>query len=260
AEISVKQIKPGLAVIIVGEDPASHVYVKRKHKACQKVGIYSEVIHKDAQVTQEEIIALIQSLNGRQDIHGILVQLPLPKHLDENSILRCVDENKDVDGFHLINAGRLMRAEPGLHPCTPSGVIRLMKEYDIRMEGAHAVVIGRSNIVGKPMAHLLLAENATVTIAHSRTKDLASLCQHADIIVAAVGIPNMVKSTWVKDGTCLIDVGINRMPDGTLAGDIDFQEFENRNVSITPVPGGVGPLTIAMLLSNTLQAYSLQTQ
>lgn len=258
SEVSTLSSKPGLAVVLIGEDPASQVYVNRKHKACQKVGIHSEVIQKDASITQEEVLALIGNLNTRSDIHGILVQLPLPKHLKEEEILRTVHEDKDVDGFHLINTGKLMRGQQALTPCTPSGVIRLLQEYDVKIEGAHAVVIGRSNIVGKPMAHLLLAQNATVTVAHSRTPNTPELCKQADIIVAAVGKPNMVKSDWVKDGACLVDVGINRMEDGSLAGDIDFAQFENRDVLITPVPGGVGPLTIAMLLSNTVEAYKQQ--
>ncbi|MCB0271401.1 MAG: bifunctional methylenetetrahydrofolate dehydrogenase/methenyltetrahydrofolate cyclohydrolase FolD [Bdellovibrionales bacterium] len=253
-DIATMEVKPGLAVILIGDDPASQVYVNRKHKTCQKVGMYSEVIRKNANVTQEEVLVLIEDLNQRKDIHGILVQLPLPKHLDEEVILRAVDENKDVDGFHLINTGKLFRGQDALTPCTPTGVIRLLKEYDINMQGANAVVIGRSNIVGKPMAHLLLGQNATVTICHSKTKDIEKFCQKADIVVAAVGIAQLVKASWIKPGACIVDVGINRLNDGKLVGDVDFEDCKTKAGYLTPVPGGVGPLTIAVLLQNTVKA------
>jgi methylenetetrahydrofolate dehydrogenase (NADP+)/methenyltetrahydrofolate cyclohydrolase len=254
SDIESLPVKPGLAVVLIGDNPASKVYVRRKHKKCQKVGIYSEVIELDADVPQTKVMETINNLNDRADIHGILVQLPLPKHLDENDILEKVRFEKDVDGFHVINTGRLSRGLPCLTPCTPTGIIHMLESYDVPLAGQHAVILGRSNIVGKPMAQLLLQKNATVTLCHSRTKNLPELCQQADILVAAVGKPAWVPGDWVKEGAVVVDVGINRLEDGSLVGDVDFEAAAQKASHITPVPGGVGPLTIAQLLSNTVQA------
>lgn len=258
--IETQKIKPGLVVVLVGEDPASQIYVKRKHKACEKVGIASEVMRLKAEISQDELLQILDELNARNDVHGILVQLPLPKHIDEETVLQRIDEHKDVDGFHLVNSGKLLRGQDALTPCTPTGVMEIMKAYDIPIEGKHAVVIGRSNIVGKPMVLLLLGQNATVTICHSRTQDIPAITREADIVVAAVGRPKMVKADWIKNGACLVDVGINRLGDGSLAGDIDFEDCQDKAGWMTPVPGGVGPLTIAMLLSNTVKAYQQQNR
>jgi len=252
--------KPGLTVILVGDDPASAVYVRNKHQACEKVGIRSNIVKLPRQSTQEEVIRVIEELNQDQDVHGILVQLPLPEHMDTEKVLSFVAAEKDVDGFHAMNAGRLFRGLKSLVPCTPKGVMRLLQEYEIPVQGKNAVVLGRSNIVGKPMAHLLLDQNATVTICHRNTQDLQGVCREADILVAAVGKPNMVKASWVKPGACVMDVGISRLPDGTLCGDVDFGEVSKVAGWITPVPGGVGPMTIAMLLENTFEAYLHQTK
>ena len=245
---------PGLAVIIVGEDPASRVYVRNKHKACAEVGFYSEVHELPADATQEQVIALIDKLNDQKDIHGILVQLPLPKHLDEQTILLRIKPEKDVDAFHPYNVGKIMIGDYNVLPCTPAGVMQLLARSGVSVAGKHCVVIGRSNIVGKPMAMLLLHDNGTVTVCHSRTTDLKAQTLQADILVAAVGRAGFVTADMVKPGAVVIDVGINRNADGKLCGDVDFQSVSEVASMITPVPGGVGPMTITMLLQNTLTA------
>ena len=247
-------IIPGLAVILVGDDPASKVYVRNKEKACKEVGFYSRIIRKEASCTQEELITLVEELNHDDAIHGILVQSPIPSHLDEMAVVRAIDPAKDVDGFHVENVGKLMVGIPGFVPCTPKGVIRMLREEGIAMAGKHAVVVGRSNIVGKPMAMLLLAENATVTVCHSRTENLAEITRTADILVAAVGKAGLITADMVKPGAAVIDVGMNRNAEGKLCGDVDFAGVSEVAGAITPVPGGVGPMTIAMLLENTLEA------
>ncbi|MDO7841610.1 bifunctional methylenetetrahydrofolate dehydrogenase/methenyltetrahydrofolate cyclohydrolase FolD [Sphingomonas immobilis] len=243
--------KPGLAVVLVGEDPASSVYVRSKGKATIAAGMASFEHKLPIDVSQDELIALVDSLNADEAVDGILVQLPLPKHIDEQAVTTRIDPDKDVDGFHPVNAGRLATGLNGFVPCTPYGCIMLLKEQLGDLTGLDAVVIGRSNIVGKPMAQLLLKESCTVTVAHSRTRDLASVVHRADIVVAAVGVPHMVKGEWIKPGATVIDVGINRTEDG-LVGDVDFAGAASVAGAITPVPGGVGPMTIAVLLRNTL--------
>ena len=245
---------PGLAVVLVGEDPASAVYVRNKHRACEEVGMYSEVHRLPAETSEEELLALIDRLNQAKNIHGILVQLPLPKHLDEAQALAAVDWRKDVDGFHLMNAGALLAGQADVLPCTPAGCIELLKRSGVAMQGANAVVIGRSNIVGKPMALLLLQENCTVTVCHSKTQNLGEITRNADILVAAIGKPNFVKGDMIKSGAAVIDVGINRLENGALCGDVDFEQAQQVAGWITPVPGGVGPMTIAMLMENTVKA------
>ena len=251
---------PGLHVVLVGEDPASSVYVRSKEKATREAGMEGRAHRLSADTSQEQLLALVERLNADDAVDGILVQLPLPDHVDESAILDAIDPAKDVDGFHVVNAGRLAVGKDALVPCTPYGCIHLLKQRHGDLSGLHAVVIGRSNIVGKPLAQLLLAENATVTIAHSRTRDLPELARTADILVAAVGRPEMVKADWIKPGATVIDVGINRVePDeaggkGRLVGDVATAEAAERAAAITPVPGGVGPMTIAMLLANTLRA------
>ncbi len=247
-------VVPGLAVVRVGDNPASAIYVRNKRKACEQAGIHSEEYDLPESTDMPALLGLVERLNRDPRIHGILVQLPLPKGLDEKAVLRAVDPAKDVDGFHPFNAGRLLSGDPSLVPCTPLGVLRMLKEAGVPLAGQEAVVVGRSNIVGKPMALLLLGENCTVTICHSRTRDLPAVCRRADILVAAVGRAEMVRGDWVKDGAAVIDVGINRLPDGKLIGDVAFEEARARAGWITPVPGGVGPMTIAMLLSNTIRA------
>lgn len=261
AELEQKyQVTPGLAVIIVGENAASKVYVANKHRACEELGIYSEVIEMKATTTKEELLAQIDALNSNAKIHGILVQLPLPEQIQasEAEILERIDPKKDVDGFHPVNAGRLATGQEQLVPCTPMGCIRMLELAGIEIAGKHAVVIGRSNIVGKPMMHLLLARHATVTICHSRTKNLAEITRQADILVVAIGRPNFVTAEMVKPGAAVIDVGINRIAPKKLTGDVDFSEVEAVAGAITPVPGGVGLLTIAMLMENTITAAMLQ--
>jgi methylenetetrahydrofolate dehydrogenase (NADP+)/methenyltetrahydrofolate cyclohydrolase len=243
--------KPGLAVVLVGEDPASSVYVRSKGKATIAAGMASFEHKLPIDVSQEELIALVDSLNTDDAVDGILVQLPLPKHIDEQAVTTRIDPDKDVDGFHPVNAGRLATGLSGFVPCTPYGCLMLLKDTLGDLSGLDAVVIGRSNIVGKPMAQLLLKESCTVTVAHSRTRDLASVVHRADIVVAAVGVPHMVKGEWIKPGATVIDVGINRTEDG-LVGDVDFAGAASVAGAITPVPGGVGPMTIAVLLRNTL--------
>lgn len=247
-------VEPTLAVILVGEDKASQTYVKAKEKACNEYGIKSVAHRLSENTTQAELLALINVLNLDDSIHGILVQLPLPKHIDTNTILATIDPAKDVDGFHAVNVGKLVSGLDGFVPCTPLGVMEILKEYGIDVAGLNAVVIGRSNIVGKPMANLLLNASATVTITHSKTKNLKEICKNADLIVAAIGKPFFLKADMVKDGAVVIDVGINRLDDGRLVGDVDFDEVAPKCSYITPVPGGVGPMTIAMLLNNTILA------
>ena len=246
-------VTPHLAVVLVGEDPASQVYVRNKENGCIKADIRSTVIRLEESCTQPKLEETVKRLNADESVHGILVQLPLPRHLDEASVLRLIDPDKDVDGFHAMNSGRLMNGQPGFVPCTPLGVMKLLEAYGIDPAGKRAVVIGRSNIVGKPMAMLLLAANATVTICHSRTQNLADITRQADILVAAVGRANFVTADMVKPGVAVIDVGINRV-DGKLVGDVDFDAVSEVAGYITPVPGGVGQMTIAMLLANTLDA------
>jgi len=252
-EMIAKGVTPHLAVVLVGENPASQVYVRNKENGCIKAGIRSTVIRMDENATQQELEETVIRLNQDSSVHGILVQLPLPKHLDEASVLRLIDPDKDVDGFHAMNSGRLMNGQKGFVPCTPLGVMKLLESYDIDPCGRHAVVIGRSNIVGKPMAMLLLGANATVTVCHSRTQNLAEITRQADILVAAVGRANFVTADMVKPGAAVIDVGINRV-DGKIVGDVDYDAVSEVAGYITPVPGGVGQMTIAMLLANTLDA------
>lgn len=254
-------ITPGLAVVLVGEDPASQVYVRNKGKQTLEVGMNSYEHKLDTSVSEEELLALIQKLNNDDNVHGILVQLPLPNHIREAAVIDTIDYRKDVDGFHLTNVGLLNTGGDGVVPCTPLGCIMMLKESMGSLSGKNAVVVGRSNIVGKPMAALLLKESCTVTIAHSRTKDLADVCRAADILVAAVGRPEMIPGDWVKPGAAVIDVGINRIErDGKnkLVGDVDFASCEAVAGAITPVPGGVGPMTIACLLHNTVQQAARQ--
>lgn len=247
-------INPGLAVIIVGEDPASQVYVRNKERACEECGIYSEKYALPEATTQEELLALIDELNNKSSISGILCQLPVPKHIDEETIINAIDPKKDVDAFHPVNVGKIMVGNYDFVPCTPAGVMELIAESGIDVSGKECVVVGRSNIVGKPQAMLLLHKNGTVTICHSRTKNLAEKTRRADILVAAVGIPNFIKGDMVKEGAVVIDVGINRLENGKLCGDVEFETAEKVAGAITPVPGGVGPMTIAMLMKNTVKA------
>lgn len=245
---------PGLAVVLVGDNPASEVYVRNKERACADVGFMSEKITPSATISQPELEALVDTLNAREDIDGILVQLPLPGHLHADAILDRIDPGKDVDGFHPANIGRLLQKRPGLRPCTPYGVMKMLEACGIDPCGLHAVVVGASNIVGRPMAMELLLANATVTICNSRTRDVAAEVARADIVVAGVGVPEFVRGEWIKPGAVVIDVGINRLADGRLVGDVEFAAAAQRARAITPVPGGVGPMTIAMLLHNTLRA------
>lgn len=263
AELVARGVTPGLAVVLVGEDPASKVYVGSKARTCVELGIHSRKIELPESTTQEELLDVVRELNADPAIHGILVQSPPPKHIDEEAVIRAIDPRKDVDGFHPENVAKLALEDPtGFVPCTPAGCMRLLKAAGIETSGAEAVVIGRSMIVGKPMALLLMAKgaDATVTVAHSRSKDLAGICRRADIVIAAVGRPEMVKADWVKDGAVVIDVGINRVDDPStkkgyrLVGDVAYDEVAPKCRAITPVPGGVGPMTIAMLMKNTLQA------
>jgi methylenetetrahydrofolate dehydrogenase (NADP+)/methenyltetrahydrofolate cyclohydrolase len=258
AELKKKGITPGLAVIIVGDDPASQVYVRNKEKACEEVGFYSEKFALPADTAQEELDALVRELNGRADINGILCQLPLPSHLDDKRVIELIDPIKDVDAFHPVNVGAIMIGDYHFLPCTPAGIMELIHSTGVDVAGKKAVVIGRSNIVGKPMAMLLLHENATVEITHSKTVDLASVTRGADILVAAVGRAKFVTSDMVKDGAVVIDVGMNRDENGKLCGDVDFDAVRDKCSFITPVPGGVGPMTISMLMQNTLTAAKLQ--
>lgn len=255
-----KNIFPKLAVIMVGDDKASKVYVKNKSKACEEIGVeYEEFILKD-DIKMQELLDLIKTLNSREDVHGILLQSPIPKNLDINKAFNAIDYRKDVDGFNPINVGKLVIGEDSFISCTPFGVIKMLEEYGIEIEGKNAVVIGRSNIVGKPLAQCLLAKNATVTICHSRTKNIHEITTNADILVAALGKPQYVKEHMVKDGAVVIDVGINRADDGKLVGDVDFENVSKKASYITPVPGGVGPMTIAMLMHNVVKATKLQNK
>ena len=260
AALKAAGVLPRLAVIIVGSDPASEVYVRNKQRTCEELGIRSDHIALPAETTKEELLACIEELNVDPEVHGILVQLPLPAQIaeDEEEILSHIDPRKDVDGFHPVNVGHLVLGAPGLRPCTPAGCIRMLDYAGIPIEGAHAVIIGRSNIVGKPMAHLLLERNATVTICHSRTQNLAAIARTADILVAAVGRPRFVTADMVKEGATVIDVGINRIAPKQLVGDVDFDAAAAVAGAITPVPGGVGLLTVAMLMENVVQAAKAQ--
>jgi methylenetetrahydrofolate dehydrogenase (NADP+)/methenyltetrahydrofolate cyclohydrolase len=263
SSISLKEQKgiiPGLAVVLVGKDPASQVYVGRKAKACAEVGFLSREYKLPADISEAKLLSLINDLNKDQLIHGILVQLPLPKNISTDKIIAAIDPHKDVDGFHPYNVGGLVTGSPLFVPCTPRGIMELITRTGIDLKGKEAVVVGRSNIVGKPMALLLLAQHATVTICHSRTKDLPAVTRRADILIAAVGKPHMIKANMVKDGVIVIDVGVNRLENGKLVGDVDFNEVAPKASFITPVPGGVGPMTIAMLMKNTLDAANMTTQ
>ncbi|MCR4690836.1 MAG: bifunctional methylenetetrahydrofolate dehydrogenase/methenyltetrahydrofolate cyclohydrolase FolD [Lachnospiraceae bacterium] len=239
-----------LAVILVGNDPASSVYVGNKKKACEYTGIRSESYELPEDTTQEKLLALVEELNGRDDVNGILVQLPLPAHIDEKTVIDTISPDKDVDCFHPQSVGRMCIGEKGFLPCTPAGIIELLKRSDVEITGKHCVIIGRSNIVGKPMAMLMLRENATVTICHSKTKDLKEVCKSADILIVAIGKPKMIDSSYVKEGAVVIDVGIHRLEGKKLCGDVDFEDVKEVAGAITPVPGGVGPMTIAMLMKN----------
>ncbi len=256
AELKTKGIVPGLAVVLVGDDAASAVYVRNKERGCTETGLYSVVYRLSEETTEKELLALVEQLNNDNKIHGILVQLPLPDHIDEMQVLHAISPDKDVDGFHVINAGRLFVGEKGFVACTAKGIITLIKSTGIDITGKNAVVVGRSNIVGKPVSILLMAENATVTMCHSKTKDLAGVCACADILVAAIGRPEMITGEYVKEGAIVIDVGTSRV-DGVLKGDVLFEEAEKKAAFITPVPGGVGPMTITMLLANTVEAAML---
>ena len=253
AALKEQGITPGLTVIVVGDDPASAIYVRNKERACVKLGMNSQVLRFPAETTQEEILNTVCLLNQDDSVHGILVQLPLPRHIDEQAVLRAIDPDKDVDGFHAMNAGRLMNGEPGFVACTPKGVMRLLEVSGVELDGKNAVVVGRSNIVGKPMALLLLQKNCTVTIAHSHTKDLAAVTRSADILVVAVGRAGFITGDMIKPGAAVMDVGINRV-DGKVVGDVDFESAKEVASCITPVPGGVGAMTIAMLMENTVEA------
>lgn len=249
-----KNIQPSLAVILVGQDPASQSYVRAKQKACEEAGIRSILEEYPSSITQEELLDRISHFNGDDSVHGILVQLPLPDHIDELAVIEHISPNKDVDGFHPVNIGRMMIDQKSFLPCTPYGIVEMIKSLDVAISGKHVVVIGRSNIVGKPVGQLLLKEDATVTYCHSRTKDLASITKQADILIAAVGRAKLIGPEYVKDGAIVIDVGVNRLETGKLCGDVDFESVKEKASFITPVPGGVGPMTITMLLHNTLQS------
>ncbi|HAO38647.1 MAG TPA: bifunctional methylenetetrahydrofolate dehydrogenase/methenyltetrahydrofolate cyclohydrolase FolD [Gammaproteobacteria bacterium] len=252
--------KPGLAVILVGDDPASAVYVRNKDNACKEVGFYSEKINKPLDITQAALLAEVERLNKDDKIDGILVQLPLPSHLDANQVIEAINPNKDVDGFHSENVGKLMQNKPHLRPCTPKGVMTMLATIGVDLTSKNCVVVGASNIVGRPMAMELLNARATVTICNSKTQDLSSKIKQADVVVVAVGKSKMIKGDWIKDGAIVIDVGINRLDDGSLSGDVDFDTAQDKASWITPVPGGVGPMTIATLLENTLTAYTAREE
>lgn len=247
-------VQPGLTVVLVGEDPASQVYVRNKDRAATAAGFKVETVRLPADTAQADLIAHVERLNADDSVHGILVQLPLPKGLDSDAVVRALDPRKDVDGLHPENVAALVMGTRGLVPCTPAGCIEILDRHGIELEGRHVVVVGRSMLVGKPLAQLALARNATVTICHSRTKDLASICRQADVLIAAVGRAELVKGDWVREGATVLDVGINRGEDGKLVGDVEFGAASQRAGAITPVPGGIGPMTIAMLLSNTATA------
>ena len=259
-EVETLSVKPCLAVVLVGDDPASRVYVNNKKKGCEKLGIRSLEYTMPKETTQAQLLELIDALNEDKNVHGILVQLPLPKHLDEKTVIRAIRPEKDVDAFHPVNVGKIMIGDFDFLPCTPAGIMELIAESGTDLTGKECVVIGRSNIVGKPMAMLLLHKNATVTICHSKTRDLKEVTRRADVLVAAVGIPNFVTADMVRPGAVVIDVGINRLDDGKLTGDVDFEAVSPIASAITPVPGGVGPMTIAMLMRNTITAAKKQNQ
>jgi methylenetetrahydrofolate dehydrogenase (NADP+)/methenyltetrahydrofolate cyclohydrolase len=255
AEVAGFKRKPKLAVILVGEDPASKVYVGMKEKACAEIGIVSEKHHLPSATSEKDLFTLIEKLNNDATVDGILCQLPLPDHIDETKVLALISPTKDVDCFHPMNVGFLATGNPFVKPCTPFGCIELMKRYYIELQGRHAVIVGRSNIVGKPLLHLLLVENATVTVCHSKTKDLDGICRGADILCAAIGKPEMIRGDWVKAGAVVIDIGVNRVGEKKLVGDVAYAEAAERASFITPVPGGIGPMTIAMLMKNTIELY-----
>ena len=259
AALKAQGVTVTLAVVQVGNDPASSVYVNNKKKACAYTGMESESFELPKETTQEELLSLIEELNGRKEINGILVQLPLPKHIDENAVIRAISPKKDVDGFHPQSVGALCIGQPGFVSCTPAGIIELLKRSGIEIAGKECVIIGRSNIVGKPMALLMLRENATVTITHSKTKDLKDICKRANILIVAIGKPQMITEEYVKEGAVVIDVGIHRREEG-LCGDVDFERVSEHCSYITPVPGGVGPMTIAMLMHNCVESVALQTE
>ncbi len=252
--LGLRGLRPGLAVVLVGDDAASQIYVRNKAKACEDIGMHSEVFRYPAETSEADVLQKIDELNEDRHIHGILVQLPLPGHVDNKKVLEAISPHKDVDGFHKQNVGALVTGESDFPPCTPNGVMALLDHYQVPIEGSNAVVIGRSNIVGKPMALMLLARSATVTICTSKTRDLSQFTQIADIVVAAVGKAGLVTANMIKDGAAVIDVGMNRLPSGKLAGDVAFDEVKEKAGYLTPVPGGVGPMTITMLLANTLTA------
>lgn len=252
--LEMQGVKPGLAVVLVGEDPASKVYVAMKEKACHDVGIFSDEYKLHAETSEADLLALIDRLNNDPRIHGILVQLPLPKQIDTEKVLEAISPKKDVDGFHPYNVGRLVVGKPLFQPCTPYGVMVMLKEAGVELSGKEVVVVGRSNIVGKPVAFMCLQQNATVTLCHSRTRDLAAKVGTADVLIAAVGQPEMIKGEWIKEGAVVIDVGVNRVGDKKLVGDVEFEAASKRASAITPVPGGVGPMTITMLLYNTVES------
>jgi len=259
-ELKAKGITPGLAVILVGDDPASQTYVRNKQRACKEVGIYSLLLKYEENITEEFLLARIKELNENKEIHGILVQLPLPNQINPKVVIEAIHPDKDVDGFHPLNVGKLLTGEDTFVPCTPLGIIEMLKEIHIDLTGKHAVVIGRSNIVGKPMGQLLLGENATVTYCHSKTVDLPSITRQADVLVSAIGQANRITADYVKEGAVVIDVGMNRNEEGKLCGDVLYDEVKNKASYITPVPGGVGPMTITMLLANTVKAAMKYTR
>jgi methylenetetrahydrofolate dehydrogenase (NADP+) / methenyltetrahydrofolate cyclohydrolase len=254
AELAASGIKPGLVAVRVGDDPPSEIYVRNKRKACDQVGIYSEEHHLPAEIPEEQILGLIAKFNADRQIHGILIQLPLPKRFNTDLIIRAVSPEKDVDGLHPFNVGLLTMGNPRFVPCTPAGVMEMLDYHKIPIEGQRAVIVGRSGLVGRPAALLLMHRHATITVCHSRTRNIAAVCRQADILAVAMGKPRFVTIDMVKEGATVVDVGINRLPDGTLVGDVDFDQVERKAGWITPVPGGVGPMTIAMLLKNTLEA------
>lgn len=253
-KLTAQGVTPGLAVVLVGEDPASRVYVSMKEKACEQAGIFSDEHKLSAATTEAQLLALIDEINNDARIDGILVQLPLPPHIDESKILEAIAPAKDADGFHPYNVGRLVTGNPLFQPCTPYGVMKMLEHTGVDLKGKEVVVVGRSNIVGKPVALMCLAQHATVTICHSRTRDLAAQVGRADVVIAAVGQPEMVKGAWIKEGAVVIDVGVNRVGDKKLVGDVEFAAAKERASAITPVPGGVGPMTITMLLYNTVES------
>jgi methylenetetrahydrofolate dehydrogenase (NADP+)/methenyltetrahydrofolate cyclohydrolase len=254
AKLTARGVVPGLAVVLVGDDPASRVYVSMKEKACAATGIFSDEHKLDAQTSEQDLLALIEQLNADQRIDGILVQLPLPDHIDESKVLEAISPSKDVDGFHPYNVGRLVTGNPLFQPCTPYGVMKMLEKTGVDLNGKEVVVVGRSNIVGKPVALMCLAQHATVTLCHSRTADLPDKVRQADVVIAAVGRPEMIKGDWIKPGAVVIDVGVNRVGEKKLVGDVEFAAACERASAITPVPGGVGPMTITMLLFNTLES------